>query len=55
MNQLGIGGAPVAGSLLTPDPPEESAALARARAELHAAESGHDQEALESRPKEIAD
>ena len=34
MNQLGMGGAPVPGSLLTPDPPEETAALARARAEL---------------------
>jgi ubiquinol-cytochrome c reductase cytochrome b subunit len=33
MNQLGTGGAPVPGSFLTPDPPEETAALARARAE----------------------
>jgi ubiquinol-cytochrome c reductase cytochrome b subunit len=32
MNQLGTGGAPVAGSLLTPDPPQETAALARAGA-----------------------
>ena len=58
MNQLGLGGAPVPGSLLTPDPPEETAALARARAELAAAEGNHDGEArdaLESRPKEIAD
>jgi ubiquinol-cytochrome c reductase cytochrome b subunit len=33
MNQLGMGGSPVAGSLLTPDSPEETAALERARAE----------------------
>jgi ubiquinol-cytochrome c reductase cytochrome b subunit len=38
MNQLGIGGAPVPGSLLTPDPPEETAALANARQELALAE-----------------
>ena len=58
MNQLGMGGAPVPGSLLTPDPPEETAALARARAELAAAEGNHNGEArdaLENRPKEIAD
>ena len=40
MNQLGMGGAPVPGSLLTPDPPEETAALARARAELAARGGG---------------
>ena len=45
----------MAGSLIKPDPASETAALARARDELHAAESGHDHEALESRPKEIAD
>jgi ubiquinol-cytochrome c reductase cytochrome b subunit len=39
MNQLGTGGAPVPGSLLTPDSPEEAAALARARAEDAAAEA----------------
>jgi ubiquinol-cytochrome c reductase cytochrome b subunit len=40
MNQLGMGGAPVPGSLLTPDPAEQTAALERARhqeAELEAA------------------
>jgi ubiquinol-cytochrome c reductase cytochrome b subunit len=31
MNQLRAGGTPVPGSLLTPDPPEETAALERAR------------------------
>jgi ubiquinol-cytochrome c reductase cytochrome b subunit len=31
MNQLGMGGAPVPGSLLTPDPPEQTAALEQAR------------------------
>ncbi|MCU1654651.1 MAG: menaquinol-cytochrome reductase, partial [Pseudonocardia sp.] len=34
MNQLGSGGHPVAGSLLRPDPPEETVALEQARAEL---------------------
>ncbi|MFC5993414.1 cytochrome bc complex cytochrome b subunit [Pseudonocardia hispaniensis] len=38
MNQLGSAGAPVPGSLLTPDPVEESAALERARTEEEAAE-----------------
>ncbi|TQM80346.1 menaquinol-cytochrome c reductase cytochrome b subunit precursor [Saccharothrix saharensis] len=33
MNKLGSAGHPVPGSFLTPDPPEETAALARARAE----------------------
>jgi ubiquinol-cytochrome c reductase cytochrome b subunit len=37
MNQLGMGGAPVPGSLLTPDPAEETIALQRARAEEAAA------------------
>jgi ubiquinol-cytochrome c reductase cytochrome b subunit len=37
MNKLGSAGAPVAGSLLRPDPAEETAALARARAAEHAA------------------
>jgi ubiquinol-cytochrome c reductase cytochrome b subunit len=36
MNKLGSAGEPVAGSLLRPDPPEETAALARARAAEHA-------------------
>jgi ubiquinol-cytochrome c reductase cytochrome b subunit len=39
MNQLGSGGAPVSGSLLTPDPVEETIALERARAEEAAAEA----------------
>ncbi|WP_214405336.1 cytochrome bc1 complex cytochrome b subunit [Pseudonocardia lacus] len=39
MNQLGMGGAPVPGSLLTPDPPEQTAALERARREEEAAEA----------------
>jgi ubiquinol-cytochrome c reductase cytochrome b subunit len=39
MNQLGMGGSPVPGSLLTPDPAEETAALERARAEEAAAEA----------------
>ncbi|HEV8561913.1 MAG TPA: cytochrome b, partial [Actinophytocola sp.] len=38
MNKLGSAGEPVAGSLLRPDPPEEVAALARARAAQHALE-----------------
>jgi ubiquinol-cytochrome c reductase cytochrome b subunit len=37
MNKLGSAGEPVAGSLLRPDPPEETAALARARAAQHPA------------------
>jgi ubiquinol-cytochrome c reductase cytochrome b subunit len=37
MNKLGSAGEPVSGSLLTPDPPEETAALARARAAQHGA------------------
>jgi ubiquinol-cytochrome c reductase cytochrome b subunit len=35
MNKLGSAGAPVAGSLMRPDPPEETAALAKARAAQH--------------------
>ena len=38
MNKLGSAGAPVAGSLLRPDPPEETAALAAARAREHGIE-----------------
>jgi ubiquinol-cytochrome c reductase cytochrome b subunit len=37
MNKLGSAGAPVAGSLLRPDPQDETAALARARAAEHGA------------------
>ncbi|GEL17155.1 cytochrome bc1 complex cytochrome b subunit [Pseudonocardia asaccharolytica] len=61
MNQLGSAGAPVPGSLLTPDPVEESAALERARAEEVAAEKtrygsiegdtiDHERAALAGRP-----
>jgi ubiquinol-cytochrome c reductase cytochrome b subunit len=39
MNQLGMGGAPVPGSLLTPDSAEETAALERARHEEAEAEA----------------
>jgi ubiquinol-cytochrome c reductase cytochrome b subunit len=39
MNQLGMGGSPVAGSLLTPDPAEETLALERARHEEAEAEA----------------
>jgi ubiquinol-cytochrome c reductase cytochrome b subunit len=35
MNKLGSAGAPVVGSLLRPDPPAETAALAKARAAQH--------------------
>jgi len=42
MNKLGSAGAPVQGSWLTPDPPEETIALARARAAQH---GGHDSHA----------
>jgi len=39
MNQLGFGGQPVPGSLLTPDPASETAALEQARAEEARAEA----------------
>ena len=46
MNQLGSAGHPVPGSLLRPDPPSETAALAQARAAQltasHASSNGHD-------------
>jgi ubiquinol-cytochrome c reductase cytochrome b subunit len=48
MNKLGTAGEPVAGSLLRADPPEETAALARARA----AEHGHAPAQVESGPTE---
>jgi ubiquinol-cytochrome c reductase cytochrome b subunit len=42
MNQLGLAGHPVPGSTWTPDPVEETAALAKAHAELEAAShNGH--------------
>jgi quinol---cytochrome-c reductase cytochrome b subunit len=45
MNQLGMGGSPVAGSLLKPDPPEQTRELDRARAAEVAAEAAqHDNE-----------
>jgi ubiquinol-cytochrome c reductase cytochrome b subunit len=69
MNQLGLGGSPVPGSLLTPDPAEETAALERARREEARAEAaardGHrigdqeresrtqEREALAGRPTEV--
>ncbi|MBN9096985.1 MAG: cytochrome b, partial [Pseudonocardia sp.] len=37
MNQLGVGGAPVAGSLLTPDPPDQSSPARRQEPRAHAA------------------
>ena len=69
MNQLGMGGAPVPGSLLTPDPPEETVALTKARHELASAEAAHSdsdafndeeiaarrREAISGRTHEIAD
>jgi ubiquinol-cytochrome c reductase cytochrome b subunit len=49
MNQLGQAGAPVPGSLLTPDPPEQTAALEKAQREAQAAEAalhaGHEGDA----------
>jgi ubiquinol-cytochrome c reductase cytochrome b subunit len=54
MNQLGMGGSPVAGSLLRPDAAGETAALEQARAEEAAAEAaahrGEHREALAGRP-----
>jgi quinol---cytochrome-c reductase cytochrome b subunit len=54
MNQLGSSGHPVPGSLLRPDPPEQTAALAAARADEHG--NGHGQEhgtrELAGRPKD---
>jgi ubiquinol-cytochrome c reductase cytochrome b subunit len=48
MNKLGSAGEPVQGSWLTPDPPEETAALARARAAQH----GHGTAGIEAGPTE---
>jgi ubiquinol-cytochrome c reductase cytochrome b subunit len=56
MNKLGSAGRPIAGSLLAPDPPEETAALERARA--IAGQGSHVQpteSALESAPPATAD
>jgi ubiquinol-cytochrome c reductase cytochrome b subunit len=54
MNQLGLGGSPVAGSLLRPDAAEETAALEQTRAEEAAAEAAAHRErgALAGRPKD---
>ncbi|GAA3037250.1 cytochrome b [Actinokineospora globicatena] len=52
MNKLGSAGAPVQGSWLTPDPAEETAALARARAAEHAA---HASQVSEGSTKAIED
>ena len=56
MNQLGMGGKPVPGSLFTPDSPEETAALERARheeAELEAAgRNGHEPQEVETRAEQ---
>jgi ubiquinol-cytochrome c reductase cytochrome b subunit len=70
LNQLGLGGSPVAGTLLRPDPAGETAELERAkreRSEVEAAEhGGHDgderrvmreteREALAGRPSDVAE
>jgi ubiquinol-cytochrome c reductase cytochrome b subunit len=70
MNTLGSAGSPVPGSLLTPDPADQTAALERARAELTAAEAREhgdnegdanrqayeeDRRALSGRPSELED
>ena len=50
MNQLGMGGSPVPGSLLSPDSSEETAALQQARADEAAAEAAaHDGHRTEQR------
>ncbi|AHH95343.1 ubiquinol-cytochrome c reductase cytochrome b subunit [Kutzneria viridogrisea] len=48
MNKLGAAGEPVAGGFLSPDPAEETAALAKARAAQHSDEESADQ------PKQLA-
>ena len=65
MNQLGSAGAPVAGSLIKPDPASETAALERARRELAEAEASHgdgnreaeerERGALAGRPSDLED
>ena len=60
MNQLGYAGAPVAGSLLRPDPVDETLALEQARADEAAAEAAArngdtgDADARESERRELA-
>jgi len=55
MNQLGSGGHPVAGSLLRPDPPEETATLERARAELAHANGSDDGHAPDGAARDLED
>jgi ubiquinol-cytochrome c reductase cytochrome b subunit len=60
MNKLGSAGAPVPGSLLRPDPVEETAALQRARAEQHAHRSDEESDSesrqqLTGRPQQPLD
>ncbi len=69
MNQLGFAGAPVQGSLLTPDPPEQTAALERAQVREITEEAArhdngrptegqpqtHEQHELVGQPKDLAD
>jgi ubiquinol-cytochrome c reductase cytochrome b subunit len=56
MNQLGMGGSPVPGSLLTPDSPEKTAALEQARHEEAeadaAARNGHQPPEAETRTEQ---
>jgi ubiquinol-cytochrome c reductase cytochrome b subunit len=52
MNQLGSAGAPVQGSLLRPDPADESEALERARAEENGAAAPRE---LAGRPKDVTE
>ncbi|MCE3555294.1 cytochrome bc complex cytochrome b subunit [Pseudonocardia sp. RS11V-5] len=55
MNQLGYGGTPVAGSMLGPDPADETVALEQARAENHHRElEEHDRRARAAEELELA-
>ncbi|MGD9528657.1 cytochrome bc1 complex cytochrome b subunit [Pseudonocardia sp.] len=54
MNQLGFAGESVPGSLLTPDPPDETAALEAARAREAAEEETGRHDAAEEREAELA-
>ncbi|HWC84080.1 MAG TPA: cytochrome bc complex cytochrome b subunit [Pseudonocardiaceae bacterium] len=54
MNKLGSAGSPLPGSFLTPDPTEETVALARARAEQHTAVDAADEESSD-KPEITAD
>jgi ubiquinol-cytochrome c reductase cytochrome b subunit len=55
MNQLGSAGAPVAGSLIKPDPASETAALERARRELSEAEASRGDGNREAEERERSD